>query len=198
MLEYIIIAVASYLLGSISVSIVLSRRRLGGDVRNFGSGNAGATNVARVYGMKAGLITLLGDMAKTGASGLIGWLLKGEAGLALACAFCLIGHCWPLYFSFRGGKGVSVSACIALLLDWRMFIICVSVFAAVVLLTKYVSLSSMIASLTFPPVYWLLNRSLGPGFVLCCLVPVIVIFLHRGNIARLVKGQEPKFKAKSK
>ncbi len=198
MLKYILSAVIAYLLGSISIAIVVSRIKLGGDVREHGSGNAGATNVARVYGMKAGLMTLFGDMAKTAVSGLIGWLLAGENGLAIACFFCLAGHCWPVYFGFKGGKGVSVAACIALLFDWRFLLILLAVFFLMFLISRRVSLCSVSCAVVYPFAYYFLERSFDLGFFVCLLIAVIVIWLHRGNIRRLLKGEEAQFKPKSK
>ncbi len=198
MLNYILAVLAGYLLGSISVAVLLSKGHFGSDVRESGSGNAGATNVARVFGMNAGVITMIGDMVKTAVSGLLGYILAGNTGLALACAGCLIGHCWPLYFGFKGGKGVSVSACIAVLLDWRMFLIVVAWFFIVFFICRRVSLCSISASVLFPPLYYLLNHTLDMGFAVCCLVTVTVVFLHRGNISRLINGTEPKFQPKSK
>lgn len=197
MLKYVLIAVIGYLLGSISVAVLLTRDRLGSDVRKQGSGNAGATNVARVFGMKAGVATLVGDMAKTALSGLAGMLIGGETGLAVACGACLVGHCWPVYFGFKGGKGVSVSGCIALLLDWRLFLVLVVWFALMFLVSKRVSVCSITAAVVYPIAYYILSRSLDAGFVVSCMIMVIVIFLHRGNIVRLIKGQEPVFKPKS-
>ena len=196
--KYLLIAVIGYLFGSFSISVFISKFILHNDVRQHGSGNAGATNVARVFGMKAGLITLGGDMLKTAASGLVGLLIASKAGLAAGCAGCLIGHCWPVFFRFRGGKGVSVSACIALLLDWRMFLIVLGVFMLVFALSRRVSLCSMIASVCFPPVYWLLHPGISAGFWLCIMVPVLVIILHWENIVRLIHGEEPKFQPKHK
>ena len=108
-MELVLSAVIAYLLGSVCASIPLSKRCMGEDIRQKGSGNAGATNAARVFGLKAGLVTLALDMAKTVAAMLIGKVLAGVTGEALSGAMCIIGHCFPLYFGFRGGKGVSVA-----------------------------------------------------------------------------------------
>lgn len=195
---YLLIAVAGYLLGSFSISVLISKYVMRDDVREHGSGNAGATNVARVFGMGAGLVTLGGDMLKTLASGLFGLWLAGNTGLVIGCAFCLIGHAWPVFFRFRGGKGVSVSGCIALLLDWRLFLILIAVFMLVFLMTRRVSACSLSAALCYPIVYWLLHPGFGPEFCLCLLVFVLVFFLHRANIVRLLHGQEPEFKPKNR
>ncbi len=194
-LKYILAAVAGYLLGSLSFSLLLTRLRYGKDIRECGSGNAGATNAARVFGLGAGLWTLVGDMAKTAAAGLLGRLLGGELGLSLALAACLLGHCFPVYHGFRGGKGVSVSGCIALMLDWRMFLIILGVFALAAVLSGRVSLGSVTAALVFPWAYLVLpGKGFDSAFWLCCLVTVLVVFLHRANISRLIHGTEPKFK----
>lgn len=193
-LKYILAAVAGYLLGSLSFSLLLTRLKYGKDIRECGSGNAGATNTARVFGMGAGLLTLVGDMAKTAAAGLLGRLLGGDLGLSIALAACLLGHCFPVYHGFRGGKGVSVSGCIALMLDWRMFLIILGVFLLAAVLSGRVSLGSVTAALAFPWAYLIPGHGFDSGFWLCCLVMVLVIFLHRANIGRLIRGTEPKFK----
>lgn len=197
MIRLALSALLGYLLGSVSVAVLLSRRHFGGDVRTRGSGNAGATNVARVFGMKAGLLTLLGDMAKTALSALGGWLLAGADGLAVACAACLLGHCFPAYFSFRGGKGVAVAGCIALFLDWRMFLLLLVLFAAVFLLSRRVSLCSVAAAAAYPWLYLLLDPGLSLRFWLCLFIGVLVIVLHRSNIRRLLRGEEAPFRPKS-
>ena len=194
----IISAVIGYIFGSISVAVLLTKSAFGRDVRSQGSGNAGATNVARVFGMKAGVLTLAGDMAKTALSGLAGYLLAGRTGLTVACCACLVGHCWPVWFGFRGGKGVSVAGCIALLLDWRFFLAIVGVFALMFILTRRVSAASVTAAAAYPVMYRLIEGDTGIGLWACCIIAAIVIILHRGNISRLIKGTEPRFKPKSK
>ena len=196
MLRYVIIAVIAYLLGSISVAVLLTRDRLGSDVRKQGSGNAGATNVARVFGMKAGVVTLLGDMVKAALSGLAGWLIGGETGLAVACLACLVGHCWPVYFGFKGGKGASVAGCIALLLDWRFFLALVAWFAIMAILSRRVSFTSCSSAVVYPLLYWAFNRGMSIQLAVCIIIALIVLILHRGNISRLIHGTEPVFKAK--
>lgn len=197
-IRYLLIFVIGYLFGSFSVSVLISKFVLRDDVREHGSGNAGATNVARVFGMKAGLLTLAGDMLKTAAAGLLGLWLAGRTGLVVGCAGCLIGHCWPVFFRFRGGKGVAVAGAIALLLDWRLFLILAAVFFLVFALSKRVSLCSISAAVCYPIAYALLHRGMSPALWLCLLVCVLVIFMHRDNIRRLLRGEEPKFVPKSK
>lgn len=197
MWKYALIAVIAYLLGSISVAVLLTREAMGSDVRKQGSGNAGATNVARVFGMKAGIATLLGDMVKAALSGLAGWLISGETGLAVACLACLVGHCWPVYFGFKGGKGVSVAGCIALLLDWRFFLALVAWFAIMAILSRRVSFASCTSAVVYPLLYWHFNRGMSVQLAVCIIIALIVLILHRGNISRLIHGTEPVFRAKS-
>lgn len=195
-LKYVLIAVIAYLLGSISVAVLLTRDALGSDVRGQGSGNAGATNVARVFGLKTGILTLVGDMAKAAFAGLAGFLISGQNGLAAACLFCLVGHCWPVFFGFRGGKGVAVAGCISLLLDWRMFIALASFFAVMAVTSRRVSFASCASAVVYPLLYWLFNRGLSIQLAVCIIIAVIVLILHRANIVRLIHGTEPVFKAK--
>ena len=192
-LIYAVIVIAGYLLGSLNMAIVYIQKKYKVDVRTEGSGNAGATNVARTHGLGAGLLTLGSDMAKTAAAALIGVLLAGSTGLAVACAAALTGHCFPIYYRFRGGKGVSASACIALLLDWRFFLLLLALFVIVFLLGRRVSLCSISAAAAFPWLYLLLNPGWSPALLLCLYVMVLVIWLHRPNIQRLLRGEEKPF-----
>ena len=190
---YVVIVIAGYLLGSINVAIMYIKRRYRVDVRTEGSGNAGATNVARTHGLGAGLLTLGSDMLKTAIAGFVGWKLAGDTGLAVACAAALTGHCFPVYYGFRGGKGVSASACIALLLDWRFFLLLLALFVVVFLLGRRVSLCSVSAAVAFPWLYLLLNPGWSPAFLVCLYVMVLVVIMHRANIGRLLRGEEKKF-----
>lgn len=189
-------AVAGYLLGSISVAIVTCRRLYGADVREYGSGNAGATNVARVFGMKAGAITFVGDLIKSAVALLLGTWLCGEAGRCAAACACLVGHCWPVFFGFRGGKGVTVSAAVALLLDPRLFLILVAVFFIAFYFSRTVSICSVSSAIAYPLIMLLLHDTSRPMLITGIFVALLVTFLHRGNIQRILKGTEPKFKAK--
>ena len=192
-MKYLIIAAAAYLLGSFCASIPLSKHFFGEDVRNMGSGNAGATNVARCFGIKAGLITLFCDMLKTVCSMLIGKLLAGECGMALAGALCMIGHCLPIYFGFRGGKGVSAGAAVALMQGVWVFAAVMSVFAIVAVCGKKVSLASIGAAVSLPIASTILRKS-KPLLIMSLFAAILVIIMHRANIKRLINGTEPDFK----
>lgn len=194
-MKIILIALIAYLLGSFCASIPLSRRCCGGDVRLYGSGNAGATNMARVYGLKAGLATLLLDMLKTVAAMLLGEYFLGGAGKAVAGAFCIIGHCFPLYFGFRGGKGVSVGAALGLMTGLPVLGIIMAVFFATAAISRKVSLGSVTAAVSLPLASWL--TSAGEEIIMMNVFSAaLVVFMHRGNISRLINGTEPDFHPK--
>ena len=194
-MKIIPIALIAYLLGSFCASIPLSRRCCGGDVRLYGSGNAGATNMARVYGLKAGLATLLLDMLKTVAAMLLGEYFMGGAGKAVAGAFCIIGHCFPLYFGFRGGKGVSVGAALGLMTGLPVLGIIMAVFFATAAISRKVSLGSVTAAVSLPLASWLTLA--GEEIIMMNVFSAaLVVFMHRGNISRLIKGTEPDFHPK--
>lgn len=196
MFNYVLIVVLGYLFGSISSSILLSRRLYNTDIRTRGSGNAGATNVARVFGFKSGLLTFGCDACKTVAAMLIGLALGGDNGLALAGAACLIGHCWPVFFKFKGGKGVTVGAVIALMIDWRVFLIGMVGFFLLFALSQIVSVSSMGGAVLLATLSFAFGCSL-PRCLLAVFTAVLVIFQHRSNIVRLLHHTEPKFRAKA-
>ena len=179
-LEFILVIIAAYVMGSLSISIFMSSRVLGRDIRRAGSGNAGATNMARVYGMSAGVLTLGGDMCKTAAAMLLGYLVLGDRGMAAAGMACMAGHCYPLLHGFKGGKGVSAGATIA-------------VFAIAALCSKKVSFGSICAALSLP--VWALVLELSqPRCALAIVGMCLVVIRHRENIKRLINGTEPDFK----
>ena len=196
-LKYLLVIVCGYLIGSLSMSIIVSRTVMGEDVRQKGSGNAGATNMARVFGMKAGVFTLIGDMAKAGLTMLIGWLLLRDGGLAAGGMACIVGHCFPVYYGFKGGKGVSVGAAVALALDWRVFAAAIAVFLLVAFISKKVSLGSMCAAVTIMVTAFIFHLS-TPKIILAVAAPLLVIFQHRENIKRLINGTEKDFKPAKK
>ena len=193
-LKYAAVIVGGYLLGSLSASILLSRTAWGKDVREQGSGNAGATNMARVYGLGAGFLTLGCDMLKAILATWLGSLLLGDAGLAVGGIACMIGHCFPVFHHFKGGKGISVGAALGLMIDWRVFVCIIATFLLVAFLSKKVSLGSIFASLGIT-VFSLIFHVTTPRLVLAICAMCLAIFQHRGNIRRLILGTEPDFKA---
>lgn len=196
--KYLLVALGSYLLGSVSLSIYLSKKMYGADVRSKGSGNAGATNMARVYGMMAGVLTLGADVLKAVAAMLGGYLLLGDVGLSLGGICCIVGHCFPVFHNFKGGKGVSVGGAISVMIDWRVGLLVVGLFLLMAVLSKKVSLGSICGALAagIGPLIFGLST---PRIVLGIVAMLVVILRHAENIRRLVKGTEPDFKpAKTK
>lgn len=191
--KYLLVALGSYLLGSVSLSIYLSKKMYGADVRSKGSGNAGATNMARVYGMMAGVLTLGADVLKAVAAMLGGYLLLGDVGLSLGGICCIVGHCFPVFHNFKGGKGVSVGGAISVMIDWRVGLLVVGLFLLMAVLSKKVSLGSICGALAagIGPLIFGLST---PRIVLGIVAMLVVILRHTENIRRLVKGTEPDFK----
>lgn len=191
-----ITGVAAYLLGGINGSIIASMGFFKKDVRNFGSGNAGLTNFARTFGSNGIGIVLLVDILKTIAAVMIGrWLLGMEGyqmiGKMFAGFCCMLGHVYPVYYRFHGGKTVLCAGTLVWLADWRVGLICWAAFIVVVVFTKYVSLGAISCSLIFPVGLWAFGY---PGLVglLGLLCALLLIFAHRENIKRLRSGTESK------
>ena len=186
-LLYPAIFIGSYLLGSLSLSIIVSSKLFGGDIRSMGSGNAGATNMARVFGWTAGLLTLAGDAAKAIIPMLIANKLAGDVGLALAGLGCILGHCFPVLHGFKGGKGVSVGGALAFGIDWRVGLAVVGSFLLGALLSKKVSVGSICGALAITISSLIFGMS-APKLVLAVVSMTLVILRHRPNIKRLIAG----------
>ncbi|MDO4488137.1 MAG: glycerol-3-phosphate 1-O-acyltransferase PlsY [Eubacteriales bacterium] len=196
-LKYLLVITAAYLIGSFSMSIILSKYVYHDDVRKHGSGNAGATNIARTFGWGPGILTFLCDFLKCAIAMEIGMRLLGDPGKCAAGIACLIGHCFPVYFNFKGGKAVSTGACVGFLIDWKIFLAMIIVFAVTALITKIVSISSILAALTTVVMAFIINLTL-PMRILAIFAGILVIFMHYPNIVRLLNGTESKFKAGSR
>jgi glycerol-3-phosphate acyltransferase PlsY len=198
-LTALLLLLTSYLLGSIPFGLILARMCGGTDVRKAGSGNIGATNVARVAGPLPGILTLLLDAGKGWfAVWLAGRVLSADAGiLVLAGFFALLGHCFPVWLGFRGGKGVATAAGIFAELCPEALLAALILFALVVWFWRYVSLGSLTAAAALPVLLYLLW---APHFAPPTIVnlgslamALLVIFQHRANIGRLARGEEPQF-----
>jgi len=197
-LSVIVCIAVPYFLGSLNFSVILSGKLYKEDVRSKGSGNAGSTNMLRNYGKKAAGLTLLGDAFKTVVSCSFGILVYGVYGAYLAGLFCMLGHMFPAYFKFKGGKGIVCLAVMILMTDWRVFLILFLIFVVIVLGTKYVSLGSVIGAMLYPIVLNRINTGTGNPVrsveVIAILVAILVVFMHRENIKRLYQGKESKLK----
>ncbi len=216
-LAVLLTAVIAYLLGSINWAIIITKLFTKKDIRSFGSGNAGATNVLRSQGVVPAVLTTVGDLAKAAVSVLIGgWLLvnlnmSGVAaggvfdventkivGQYLGGLFSIVGHMYPLYYGFRGGKGVMATLGMYFVLDWRVALLCLMLFLVIVAVGRMVSLGSVCAS-TYIPVLTFIFRcyvdDLSIGAVIFCTVlsalnAAIIIFKHGSNMRRLADGTE--------
>ena len=210
MAAYIIVAIIAYLIGSINFSIIISKKVAGFDVRQKGSGNAGTTNVLRSVGKKAALITLICDILKgvvaIGIALLVGNIVQNvdKALLVqLAGIFVVVGHTFPIFFGFKGGKGIATSLGILLMTNWQIGLICL-VFALVLMaITRMVSVGSIAAAILFPVLVIFIDQNyIVPDannwkYLIFSIVPcLIVLFNHRENIKRILNGTENKISFK--
>ena len=218
-LAILISAVLSYLLGSFNSSILVVRLLKHQDIREFGSHNAGLTNTLRCFGKGCAALTLVGDLAKgivavllsKGICELLGTGLTAQHDLHFigysAGIFAILGHVFPIYYHFKGGKGVLVGVSVFLGIDWKVFLCLIVIFAVVLAISKYVSLGSIIAAACCPVVTFLFQfwqRGDLPMWYLwlntglAALMGAWVIYMHRTNIQRLKAGNENKFSFHSK
>lgn len=203
--------VAAYLLGSINFAILITRGIAKEDIRDHGSGNAGMTNVLRTLGKGPAAFTFLGDFVKgifaiLVVRALIHFVAKQPDFFVAEylCAFCgLLGHCFPVFHKFKGGKGIAVSAGALITLSPAGFGICLAAFAVALLLTKMVSVGSIAAAITFPVILFVIRSVQGASSpplhaAMAAVIAAMIIFMHRSNIKRLVRGEENKIGQKKK
>ena len=188
------VAVAAYLLGSINTALVVSKACYGKDIRQFGSHNAGMTNMFRVLGKKAGVLTLIGDVLKAFLSVFIGFLLVGKhfGGPYVAAFFCVLGHVFPVYYRFRGGKGVLVAAISILCVDPLVFLFVALVFALMFFTIRIVSVASITAAAIYPllSTTFSVENNFLTSVLFSLALSVFVIAMHRDNIRRLLNNEE--------
>lgn len=204
----VLAAVVAYLLGSISSAVIVSRIYAHDDVRKYGSKNAGMTNVLRTYGKLPALFTLLGDFFKGVLAVVAGRLIFSVMGVTafdagyLAGFFALLGHLYPIYFGFKGGKGILTSLGIILVVNPLVFAILLIIFLPVLFVTRIVSLVSVTGAILYPFVTLIvdlcLRRPVLFDFLFALLFSVIVTWRHRGNIKRLLNGTEPRIGEKKR
>lgn len=195
--HFCIIAALSYLLGSLSFAIIICKLTLGKDIRTYGSGNAGLTNAYRTMGAGKTVLVLVGDIAKAAVALAVAGMLAGMLGKLIAGIFVILGHVFPVYFGFRGGKGVLVGATMLAFLDWRIFVIALGLFFIAVILTKWVSLGSIVGAISFPISMQVFYQDIRLTVISACMAAA-VIFMHRSNIKRILTGTENKFSFHSK
>ena len=208
-MPYIIIAIIAYLIGSINFSVIISKRMAGFDVREKGSGNAGTTNMLRSIGVKAAVITLLCDILKGVVviliAILIGNIVDGldDALLVqLAGIFVIIGHTFPIFFGFKGGKGIATSLGVLLMINWQIGLICL-VFALILMaITRMVSVGSIAAAILFPVLVVFIGQNYivpvnnWSYLIFSIIIAILVLFNHRENLKRIFTGKENKISFK--
>ena len=200
---YIIISVLAYFIGSISFSVIFSRKFAGFDVREKGSGNAGTTNVLRTAGTKLAVLTLLCDILK-GVIAIVfaiiaskiwkdidGTLLKYLAGF-----FAILGHTFPIFFEFRGGKGVATALGVLITLNWRIGLICLIFAVIIIAFTKMVSVGSILAAVLYPILTIFMSDFKFSTVLVSIFIALLVIFNHRENLKRIKNGTENKLSFK--
>lgn len=218
------IIAAAYFLGGINFAIIISKKKFGADIRDYGSGNAGMTNMMRTFGKKAGIITFVGDIGKTVVACLLGYLLLGRLGAFVAGLFCMVGHMFPAAYKFKGGKGVACALATILMTDVGnpfmyhiplVLVLTLIIFAAVYLVSKYISLAAIMSMLIYPMILFVFENVLiltisgdetlrqDPAvsfyaidfayyIIIALLMTTLVVFMHRANIGRLFRGEESK------
>ena len=192
-------AIPAYLLGSVNGAIITARVFYHKDIREYGSGNPGLTNFYRVFGKGGALLVIAIDVFKTIAPLFFGGWLFGRYfgmplfGRAISGFFVMLGHCFPIYYGFKGGKGVMAAGAIYIILDWRIAIVSWGVFIILTALTRYVSLSAMIGSALFPPALLIFKIGGSYEFIAVAICVVLLIARHKSNIGRLIRGEESKF-----
>jgi glycerol-3-phosphate acyltransferase PlsY len=188
-----VIVIAAYLLGSISFAVLVVRAKTGRDIRSEGSGNAGATNVLRSYGKKLALLVAFADVAKGAAAVFLMRLVTADPRWAAAAGFAaILGHVFPVFYGFRGGKGVATAVGAFLALSPLALLVCLAVFLAIVAATRYVSLGSVVALALLPPVAGLFFHAPRAVVTVAGLTAILILVKHLPNLKRLARGEERK------
>jgi glycerol-3-phosphate acyltransferase PlsY len=187
------LVVAGYLLGSVSFAVLLVRLVAGRDIRAEGSGNAGATNVLRSHGKRLAAVVALLDIAKGAAAVFLVRLVTADPRYAAAAGFAaILGHVFPVFYGFRGGKGVATAVGAFLVLAPAALLTCLGMFVLIVTATRYVSLGSVVAMVLLPPVAGLMFHAPRAVVVAAAATAVLILFKHLGNLKRLAAGRERK------
>lgn len=189
-----------YLIGSVNPAIIFSRLFFNDDIREHGSGNAGTTNTLRTYGKKMAVLILFLDFIKAVISVVIGSLILPSqlGGGAIAGIFVILGHSFPVYYKFRGGKGVACLGGVVLMLSPISFVILISLFIAIVLMSKFVSLGSIMCVMLWPVLHFAFYQLQACTTIASIVIMIIIVFMHRENIKRLMAGKESKISFGSK
>ena len=195
-------AIPAYVLGSVNGAIITSISLYRKDIRKYGSGNPGLTNFYRVFGKGGALLVVLIDVAKTLAPVLLGGYLFHQYydmrlfGRELTGLFVLLGHCFPVFYRFKGGKGIMAAGTILIIVDWRLAIICWGLFILLTIATKFVSLGSIVGVAAFPVFQIIFELGGTKEYIVAIICAALVIARHQANIGRLLRGEETKFSLK--
>ena len=190
---YVIIALISYFLGNISFAYILGKLFTKKDVRDFGSGSAGATNALRTFGKKIGIMVFVGDVLKGVVAVIVGRNFGGQTGAYIAGAFAIIGHNWPVLLGFKGGKGVATTIGVMIFVHSYLTLICVVLGVIIIIATRTVSLGSIFGMALAPIVAIIFVKPFDLGlFIFCIFIASMSIYRHKSNIKRLLEGKENK------
>ena len=197
MFKFISCIIIAYILGNISGGMIFGKLLFNKDIRDYGSKNAGTTNALRVFGIKAGALTFIVDVLKSLLACFIGMKLLGLSGILLAGIFVVIGHNWPIFLNFKGGKGIASSFGFIIFLDYKIAIVAILIFVTIVILTKYISLASMITTTLVLPISYIFFKYRNIYVLLTLLfLASLSIYRHKSNIVRLINGNENKINFK--
>ena len=197
MFKLIFCIIIAYFLGNISGGMIFGKLLFNKDIRDYGSKNAGTTNALRVFGIKAGALTFIIDVLKSLLACFIGMKLLGLSGILLAGIFVVIGHNWPIFLNFKGGKGIASSFGFIMFLDYKIAIVAIIIFIIIVILTKYISLGSMLTTTLVLPISYIFFKYRNIYVLLTFfLLASLSIYRHKSNIVRLINGNENKINFK--
>lgn len=215
-IKFALVVLVSYLLGSLNFSIIFSKGVVKKDIRESGSGNAGATNMLRTYGKKFALLTMLGDIIKVAIAIIIAFLIFGSPVKYLFASptdptelqqimfykqfagfFCVVGHIFPVFFKFKGGKGVAACTGMVIMVDWRIALILFVIFVIIVAISKWISLGSITIAILYPVLLYVFYKNTIVTLI-ALIFAVMVVVAHRQNIKRILNKTENKISFKKK
>ena len=196
--EGLIVGLLAYLIGSINSSILVGKLWKKVDVRDYGSGNAGATNTLRTLGLGPAILVILGDVLKGVVAVLLGWAFVGVIGGIVAGISVVVGHNWPIFFQFKGGKGILTSAVVIIMVTPKIGVAVMLIAVIIIAITRYVSLGSLAGALLLPLMVVMMKSEDTNLIIFSAILAMLAIYKHRSNIRRLLNGTESKMGSKKK
>lgn len=193
MLFRVVSLILGYFLGCFQTAYIVGKKKQNIDIRQHGSGNSGTTNAIRVLGWKLGVLTFVGDILKAVIAVVLANVLFHDPIYGFYAGFgAIIGHNWPVFLKFKGGKGIASTIGLMLVVDWRIGLIMIGILAVTILLTRFVSLGSILMALAIPVAALMLHKGDWEFFAIGCLLMASAVFRHKSNISRLISGTENK------